>query len=112
MSPSGIMFADGVRLNGLKLMLANNIEEGVQMTIDYMSESRWGQGRRQREVLPILQGYGPAAKKALPILFELKKTWSARKKVNKRDMDRLDAAIEEIQTGEAKPLKSLEACMK
>jgi hypothetical protein len=109
MSPSGIMFADGVRLNGLKLMLANNVEEGVQMTIDYMSESRWGQGRRHREVLPILAGYGPAAKKALPALLKMKEAWSASKKTPERDMAKLDSAIEAIRTGKAKDLKSIRA---
>ncbi|MGV2336889.1 MAG UNVERIFIED_CONTAM: hypothetical protein LVR18_23295 [Planctomycetaceae bacterium] len=35
-APSGEMFADGVRLNGLKVLASHHIEEGLQATADYL----------------------------------------------------------------------------
>ncbi|MCU0714313.1 MAG: hypothetical protein MUC43_19840, partial [Pirellula sp.] len=34
-APSGEMFADGVRLNGLKVLASHHIEEGIQACANY-----------------------------------------------------------------------------
>jgi len=111
-APSGIMFADGVRHSGLKLMQEQDVAEGVDMTIAYMSENRWGRGGRVKGGIEVLKGYGPAAKKALPLLLKLREEWAANKKTSEEDMARLEAAIKAIQTGEAKELKSIAPYLK
>jgi hypothetical protein len=108
-APSGIMFADGVRKSGLKLMMEQKVEEGIDMTIAFMSESRWGAGYRVKGAIEVLRGYGPAAKKALPLLLKLKE---ARKNASEGDKAKIDAAIKAIETGEEKPLKSIAPYLK
>lgn len=102
-SPSGIMFADQVRAKGLKLMAKNDIKEGVDLTIAFMSEKRWGQGWRQKAGLEVLKIYGPAAKKALPLLQEMKN----KKKIKKEELENIDAVIKTIKTGKPRKLRSL-----
>jgi hypothetical protein len=56
LSPSGIMFADGVRFSGLKLMQKNGITEGVKLCTAIFSENRWGKGNRQKTIDAIENG--------------------------------------------------------
>ena len=105
-APSGIMFADGVRYNGLMLMQANNITEGIDLTSDYMQENRWGRGGREIGGVQVLDGYGSAAKKTLPMLLELQKVWS-KKNGYEKHLVKLNAAIKAIETGVIKEMKSI-----
>lgn len=41
-APSGIMFADGVRISGLEMLARLRVEEGMQLAIDIMDIERWG----------------------------------------------------------------------
>jgi hypothetical protein len=72
-APSGIMFADGIRLKGLELLAKNHIREGMTLCLDIMDIQRWGKSRRITECLKALQVYGGAAKPLLPKLEELEK---------------------------------------
>jgi hypothetical protein len=72
-APSGIMFADGIRLKGLELLAKNHIREGMTLCLDIMDIERWGKSRRITECLKALQVYGGAAKPLLPKLEELEK---------------------------------------
>jgi hypothetical protein len=70
-APSGEMFADGVRLNGLKLLAAHHIEEGIMACADYLrTQNPWSSQKRIHEILPILIQYGAHAQIALPHLRE------------------------------------------
>ncbi len=70
-APSGEMFADGVRLNGLKVLAAHHVEEGMQPCADYLrTQNPWASEHRTPEILQILLGYGTHARRVLPHLRE------------------------------------------
>ena len=72
-APSGIMFADGIRLSGLEILAKHRIKEGVPLCLNIMDIERWGKRRRITECLKILQTYGGVAQPMLPKLAELEK---------------------------------------
>lgn len=72
-APSGIMFADGIRLSGLEVLAKHRIEEGISLSLDVMEIERWGKQNRITRCLEILQAYGGAARPILPKLEELEK---------------------------------------
>ncbi len=70
-APSGEMFADGVRLKGLKLLAMHQVEDGILATADYVtSQNPWASQERIKEILPLLLKYGAHAQAALPKLRE------------------------------------------
>jgi hypothetical protein len=71
-SPSGIMFADGVRTNGLKLLAKHQVEEGIDACVHYVRHMKQhGSQKRVPEILAILQGYGAHAQRTVPQLMEI-----------------------------------------
>ncbi|MEA3367717.1 MAG: DUF6288 domain-containing protein, partial [Planctomycetota bacterium] len=68
LAPSGVMFADGVRLRGLKLLAKHRVKEGIPLCLEIMDIERWGKRNRIAECLKILASYGGAAKDVLPQL--------------------------------------------
>ena len=109
-APSGIMFADGVRLSGLQILAKHRIEEGMQLAIDIMDIDRWNKNRRISQLLDILGKYGGAAKPMLPQLRELevalKDHHEARMLAD--NIKRLGELIESIEKAtEAEELRSL-----
>jgi len=61
-APSGIMFADGIRVAGLKLLAKHRVEEGIQAAADYLrDQNRWASEKRSPEILKILESYGAHA---------------------------------------------------
>jgi hypothetical protein len=75
-SPSGIMFADGIRLSGLELLAKHRIREGMALCLDIIDIERWGKQRRIDRCLKALASYGGAAKPLLPRLRQLEKDLS------------------------------------
>ena len=68
-SPSGEMFADGVRLAGLEVLAKHHIEEGIQAAVDYViHQNPWASEKRILEILKILEMYGTRAKATIPQL--------------------------------------------
>ena len=68
-APSGEMFADGVRLNGLKVLASHHIREGMQATADYLrSQNPWASEERTPEILEVLDNYGAEAQSIVPHL--------------------------------------------
>jgi hypothetical protein len=68
-APSGEMFADGVRLNGLKVLASHHIEEGLQATADYLrTQNPWASEHRTPEILKVLEAYGAEAQVVVPQL--------------------------------------------
>ena len=65
-APSGIMFADGVRVNGLQMMLDHNLIEGVALSSEVLQERRWGLGYRRKMTVPILTQYAENSKVTIP----------------------------------------------
>jgi hypothetical protein len=70
-APSGEMFADGVRLNGLKVLASHHIEEGLQASATYLrTQNPWASEKRTPEILEVLTPYGAAAQQVIPHLRE------------------------------------------
>lgn len=102
-APSGIMFADQIRLEGLEVLARHRIAEGLPLCIDLVDPDRWGMGNRIGRCLSILQSYGDAARSELPRLRELEATLE-RRRWNPRELERLDIdgvarAIEAAEAG-------------
>jgi hypothetical protein len=71
-SPSGIMFADGVRTAGLKLLAKHRVEEGIDACVHYVRYMKQhGSQKRVPEILEILKGYGAHAQRTTSRLEEI-----------------------------------------
>jgi hypothetical protein len=68
-SPSGVMFANDIRLRGLDLLARHRIREGMQLCIPIMEIDQWGKQDRILRGLRALATYGGAAK---PLLDDLR----------------------------------------
>ncbi len=69
-APSGIMFADGIRLGGLELLAKHRVEEGIQATVHYLvSQNHWASEKRTPTILGILETYGAHAQTVIPDLL-------------------------------------------
>lgn len=112
-APSGEMFADGIRINGLELFAKYRIAEGIPLCMQVVEHKRWGESRRIEQVLKILVSYGAAAKSQIPDLRKLEAELSAPR-ANGRD--RLEDIRKAIATIEAStdhaPLRSLQELVK
>ena len=71
-APSGIMFADGSRLEGLRLLAKHRIAEGLPLCFAFLDLERWNKRSRIAQCLDALEMYGAAAKPMLPQLEQLK----------------------------------------
>ena len=71
-APSGEMFADTIRVEGLRLLAKHGIEEGISACVKYTRDQNpWASQERTPELMKILLTYGAHAKPAIP---ELKRT--------------------------------------
>lgn len=70
-SPSGVMFANGIRLAGLEFLAAHRIAEGMELCIDVTEIDQWGKQARVKQCMKILASYGGAARAVLPELRDL-----------------------------------------
>ncbi|GAB6164307.1 hypothetical protein JCM19992_03070 [Thermostilla marina] len=111
-APSGIMFADGIRLSGLELLAKHHIREGMPLCIDLIEPERWGKQNRIKRCLNALALYGSAAKPLLPRLHELEETLLAHREARNLQpyIEQLRELIERIETSnEPVELRSLDA---
>ncbi|MFK7962137.1 MAG: DUF6288 domain-containing protein [Phycisphaerales bacterium] len=79
-APSGIMFADEIRLSGLELLARHRVEEALPWCIDLIDPDRWGMGNRVERCIAALRPYGGSAASQIPKLQSLeaalaKKGW-------------------------------------
>ena len=71
-APSGEMFADGIRLEGLRLLSQHHIEEGINALVIYTRDQNpWASQERTPELMKILLTYGTHAKAAIPELTKI-----------------------------------------
>jgi hypothetical protein len=71
-APSGEMFADGIRVEGLRLFAKHHIEEGLQACVRYARQQNpWASEMRTPELMEILLSYGTHAKAVVAELSEL-----------------------------------------
>jgi hypothetical protein len=68
-APSGIMFADTIRLEGLQLLAKHRVKEGIDACVKYTrAQNPWASEKRTPQLMKILLGYGAHAKSAIPEL--------------------------------------------
>ncbi len=71
-APSGEMFADGIRVEGLRLLAQHRIEEGMNALVKYTRDQNpWESQIRTPELMKILLTYGTHAKVVIPELTKI-----------------------------------------
>lgn len=108
-APSGEMFADGVRLNGLKVLASHHIEEGIEACVEYLrSQNPWASEKRTPEILQVLESYGVHAQRVIPQLSEAAATFDRGepnfpKKLSQQKAEAVRATIRNISSSTEKP---------
>ncbi|MBK9140438.1 MAG: HEAT repeat domain-containing protein [Verrucomicrobia bacterium] len=71
-APSGEMFADSIRVEGLRLLAKHHIEEGIGACVKYTRDQNpWASEHRTPELMEILLSYGTHAKSVVPELIRI-----------------------------------------
>ncbi len=71
-APSGIMFADRIRMAGLHILAKHRVPEGIDACVGWTrQQNHWGSKDRTAELMQILLEYGKDAKPAIPDLQEI-----------------------------------------
>ena len=78
-APSGIMFADEIRLSGLEILAKHHIREGLPLCVTLIDPDRWGLNHRIKRCLAALRLYGGAARPEIPRLRQLEKKLAGKK---------------------------------
>ena len=68
-APSGIMFADGIRMSGLELLTKYRIDKGIELLADYSrNQKKHASEKRILKVMEMLKTYGAHGKRVIPQL--------------------------------------------
>jgi hypothetical protein len=68
-APSGVMFADGIRVEGLRLLATHRVAEGIAACVNYTrTQNPWASEKRTPELMKILLSYGAHARSVIPEL--------------------------------------------
>jgi hypothetical protein len=71
-APSGEMFADSIRVEGLRLLAKHRIKEGISACVNYTRDQNpWDSQERTPELMKILLTYGTNAKSVIPELTKI-----------------------------------------
>ncbi len=71
-APSGEMFADEIRIEGLRVLAKYNVEEGIAACAKYTREQNpWASEIRTPDIMKILLSYGTHAKSVIPELTRI-----------------------------------------
>ena len=71
-APSGEMFADGIRLEGLSVLAKHRIKEGIPACVAYTRDQNpWDSQERTPKLMEILLSYGTHAKAVIPELTKI-----------------------------------------
>lgn len=71
-APSGEMFADQIRVEGLKILAKHGIAEGIPALVKYTRDQNpWSSENRTPELMQILLTYGTHAKATIPQLQQI-----------------------------------------
>ena len=71
-APSGEMFADDVRVEGLRVLAKHRIKEGLAACVKYTRyQNPWASQHRTPELMKILLSYGTHAKAVIPELTKI-----------------------------------------
>jgi hypothetical protein len=109
-APSGIMFADGIRLSGLEILAQHRVKEALPLCVSLIEPDRWGLRNRIKRCLATLRLYGGTARAEIPRLRQLETDLAANgwKPEAIAELG-IPALIHEIEAGNDPPvLRSLE----
>jgi hypothetical protein len=71
-APSGEMFADDVRIEGLRILARHRVKDGINACVEYaMSQNPWNSQERTPQIMTILLSYGTHAKPFIPQLKKI-----------------------------------------
>jgi Family of unknown function (DUF6288) len=91
-APSGEMFADEIRVEGLRLLAQHHIEEGINALVIYTRDQNpWESQIRTPELMKILLTYGSHAKVAIPELTMIANYFEKDEKDFPRQLMRMKA---------------------
>ncbi|MGA2497058.1 MAG: acetylesterase, partial [Tepidisphaeraceae bacterium] len=92
-APSGEMFADGIRVEGLRVLARHHVEEGIRACVDYIrNQNPWASEHRTPELTKILVSYGANAKSVVPDLKRIADNFDAGEPDFPRNLSRQKAA--------------------
>jgi hypothetical protein len=75
------MFADGIRMEGLRLLAKHRVEEGIDACVKYLrTQNPWASEKRTPELMDILLSYGAHAKSAVPQLNQIADSFESGEK--------------------------------
>ena len=108
-APSGEMFADGIRVEGLRVLAKHHVEEGIRACVDYIrNQNPWASEHRTPELTKILVSYGANAKSVVPDLKRIADNFDAGEPDFPQSLSRQKAAtvreaIREIEASNDHP---------
>ena len=108
-APSGIMFADQIRMDGLKRLSNLKVAEGIDACMFYLTnQNHWGSNKRTPELLEFLKAYGSHAKRTIPELEKLATDFADGEegfpvKLSKEKAEAVRKAIEFLQQTKESP---------
>ena len=71
-APSGEMFADEIRVQGLQLLAKHQVQEGISACVNYTrDQNQWASEHRTPEIMKILLTYGTHSRAAIPELTKI-----------------------------------------
>jgi hypothetical protein len=80
-APSGEMFADEIRVEGLRLLAQHHIEDGMNALVSYTRDQNpWASEHRTPELMKILLTYGTHAQAVIPDLKRLAQYFESEEK--------------------------------
>jgi len=80
-APSGEMFADQIRVEGLRLLARHHVREGMAALVQYTRDQNpWASQKRTPELMTILLSYGSHAKSIIPELEEIARYFEKEEK--------------------------------
>lgn len=108
-APSGEMFADTIRVEGLRLMAHHHVEEGMAALVHYTrAQNPWSSENRTPELMKILLTYGTHAKAVTPDLEKIAHYFEHEEKdfpkqLGLRKANAVREAIKAIEASEETP---------
>ena len=103
-APSGIMFADEIRVEGIRLLAKHRVEEGIDACVAYTrTQNPWASEKRTPELMQVLLSYGGHAKSTIPELRRIADYFENDEKnfPRKLSLDKARAVRQTVQAIEA-----------
>ena len=108
-APSGEMFSDSIRVEGLRILAKHRIEEGIRACVNYTRDQNpWDSQDRTPELMGILLSYGTHAQSVIPELTKIADYFEKEEKDFPEDLTRMKVdcvrkTIRAIQASKATP---------